>query len=955
MSFKYTYLIVVLIFFNMSASIGQVKRKKVTPVVCPAGIHLSTHRVPPPAKFLNRNANSRFATNRTTPNADIVVTYNGFTVEAQIAFQHAVDIWSSLLYSDVPIYIQANFTELDEGVLGSAGTGELIANFEGAPRTNTFYPIALAEKLAGQELNGPGLADINCNFSSVFDWYLGTDGEPGIKYDFVSVVLHELGHGLGFAAQGRSASSWHNGSEWPGQYFPFILNGEGTRIMDLEPGSDEIINFIISNNVYLDNPASVKANADTLPKIYAPDPYAGGSSLSHWDDATFDNTATALMTHAFAPGESVHDPGATTLGLFQDLGWFSSGYYHQPVTFVDNSRPVVIKTEIFSDSTIISKDLVLTYSIDGGITNIPVNMTESSANNFEAVIDVPLLATSFQYAISGLEDAYGNKFTRPIDGNYTAKVGTAAAAVNADYTLAQGGDFESNMGDFIAHSTSGSTFTLGNSVMQNKSGTNSGDNAWVLGIDQLNYDSLTEAFLYTPIFDMTLAGDYTMEFYAKYATEDEWDGFVVEYSIGNTSEWQYLEGNDTDVWYDSPTTFNGGAFTFQENLPFFSGTTNNEFVKKSLTFNELSGNDEVQFRFHFKADGLEQDAGIAIDDFQLTFPTEQSIVVAYSSDKDLICVDDEIMIENSSTGAIASYSWDFGDGAIPATASGYTPPSITYTTSGVKTISLTTTDGSGTAQEINATITVLSYPMDLAVSDIAEVYCTGDAPVIEVASAETGVTYTLQRFTTSFNNIGDPILGDGSNISFSLDELPTGSYRYFILAENEAGCTIRFTEDTRFVIKQSPFVEIIQEGNNILKVNATNYDSYQWFIDGAEANEFTTSFISTSQSGIYTIVVTDEECSYTSEAYDFILLSNSQLVSQFGLYPNPSSTMVSINFKTKGDYELRILDVSGRLIQKNNVKNSEMSTLAVESLKTGIYYLQISNFEHTETMKFVKK
>ena len=31
------------------------------------------------------------------------------------------------------------------------------------------------------------------------DWYFGLDGQPGEdQFDFVSVVLHEVGHGLGF-------------------------------------------------------------------------------------------------------------------------------------------------------------------------------------------------------------------------------------------------------------------------------------------------------------------------------------------------------------------------------------------------------------------------------------------------------------------------------------------------------------------------------------------------------------------------------------------------------------------------------------------------------------------------------------------------------------------------------------------------------------------------------------
>lgn len=50
--------------------------------------------------------------------ATINVTYNGFTPEAQTAFQYAVDIWADLIKADVPIDVVANFTPLE--TLGSA-------------------------------------------------------------------------------------------------------------------------------------------------------------------------------------------------------------------------------------------------------------------------------------------------------------------------------------------------------------------------------------------------------------------------------------------------------------------------------------------------------------------------------------------------------------------------------------------------------------------------------------------------------------------------------------------------------------------------------------------------------------------------------------------------------------------------------------------------------------------
>jgi hypothetical protein len=74
--------------------------------------------VPPPEAYLKWKTNS----NKRPKNATIEVTYTGFTPEAEAAFQTAVDIWESLISSPVTIRIQAQWTPLSSGVLGSAGT-----------------------------------------------------------------------------------------------------------------------------------------------------------------------------------------------------------------------------------------------------------------------------------------------------------------------------------------------------------------------------------------------------------------------------------------------------------------------------------------------------------------------------------------------------------------------------------------------------------------------------------------------------------------------------------------------------------------------------------------------------------------------------------------------------------------------------------------------------------------
>ena len=138
----------------------------------------------------------------------------GTTLGAQrlYAFQHAANIWGATLTSNVPIRIGASFVPLNctasSAVLGSAGANEIWSDFANAPRPNTWYPSALASKLAGTDVATPGEPHIIARFNSRLGlfpdclpgsgFYLGIDNNAGSQIDLVTVLLHEMAHGLGF-------------------------------------------------------------------------------------------------------------------------------------------------------------------------------------------------------------------------------------------------------------------------------------------------------------------------------------------------------------------------------------------------------------------------------------------------------------------------------------------------------------------------------------------------------------------------------------------------------------------------------------------------------------------------------------------------------------------------------------------------------------------------------------
>ena len=139
--------------------------------------------------------------------------------QRRIVYQYAADLWGSVLQSNVETFVGASFQDLactaTGGTLGSAGASWVAASAPSGAQLGMIYHGALANAVNGSRITiSSSGTDITSRFNANLGgsnpdgspcmtgsgWYYGLDGNtPAGQINFLDVVMHEIGHGLGFS------------------------------------------------------------------------------------------------------------------------------------------------------------------------------------------------------------------------------------------------------------------------------------------------------------------------------------------------------------------------------------------------------------------------------------------------------------------------------------------------------------------------------------------------------------------------------------------------------------------------------------------------------------------------------------------------------------------------------------------------------------------------------------
>lgn len=299
------------------------------------------------------------------------------------------------------------------------------------------------------------------------------------------------------------------------------------------------------------------------------------------------------------------------------------------------------------------------------------------------------------------------------------------------------------------------------------------------------------------------------------------------------------------------------------------------------------------------------------------------------------CAGQSVQFSIDTVSGAAAYVWNFPSGWVWSSPGA---PNEVSGTAGSSSGSVTVQAANECGQSSPATLNVTVLPAPVLSNPITGIdsVCINDAAVLSfsvpaIANADSLIWSASNNWTVAS--------GQGSN-SVTV-AAGTGNSTISVTAYNS--CGVSSAQTLVVTVLDTPAVSITAQSNQL--TSQTTGSFYQWYLDGSILNGENGITISPTQSGNYTVQVTDANgCTGLSQALNFTYNGVEETsFNQISISPNPNATgsLHLILAQPVNKLQLKIYDATGKEVQAQYITES-VADIDISRLSKGLYMLTLT-------------
>ncbi len=319
---------------------------------------------------------------------------------------------------------------------------------------------------------------------------------------------------------------------------------------------------------------------------------------------------------------------------------------------------------------------------------------------------------------------------------------------------------------------------------------------------------------------------------------------------------------------------------------------------------------------------------LAIDDINInTGP-----IASFSSTQTQLCSGQNVILNNTSSYG-NNYEWSFSPNTvtyIAGTNSNSIHPQVNFTNSGSYTVQLITTNtfGADTSIFVDYLNVWSGTPAIFSATD----FCESDSVIVTTNNNGVAVDYLLNGVVQSTTTNGSYYYPNAAN----------GDTLSLIYTVNN-NCILSSNE----VIISIGTVNAVAVQNGLQLETTTSGTQYQWIDCGnsnASISGATNAIFTPTADGEYAVIVTENNCSDTSDCLVFSTLSLEENGSSFvQIHPNPTTGILHITPEnTSGELTVEVYDAIGQRVTSASFAASEPIHVTINGA-SGMYAVVVKD------------